>query len=364
MATLKDIAEKAGVSQAAVSRVLNDDPGINVMPETREKIKKIAKELGYKTVAQRVRAKSDAMQENLESEVTGRSGQRSKGTGDSLQNRGNSPKRRIGIAQMYEKQEQLEDIYYLILKSMLDEECFQGGYTTITMSKNAKGRFVKNDPQPLDALIAVGKFSLKEIKNLEEYTKNIVFVDSAPESLPFYGIIPDFQMAVKQMLNACWEKEKKQVAYVGAVHAIDENGKEHLDPRFFYYKAQMQEQGIYSENLIVDCPMNARGGYEAMKRYLQEGYRPQALLIASDAVVAGALKALYEEKISIPEDMGVVSFNNTRFSEFSNPPLSSIEVYLREMAKTAVSVVHMLWEGMRFPKKIIIPCELVERGSI
>ena len=53
MATLKDIALKAGVSQGTVSRILNGDSTLNVAAETREKVTKIAVELGYRSVSQR-----------------------------------------------------------------------------------------------------------------------------------------------------------------------------------------------------------------------------------------------------------------------------------------------------------------------
>ncbi len=88
MATLKDIAKKTKVSQSTVSRVLNRDSSLSVSDETREKIFKVASELGYKTVGQRY---NDDIFSN----------------------------KRIGIAQMFEFKEQLEDIYYLLMKNIL-----------------------------------------------------------------------------------------------------------------------------------------------------------------------------------------------------------------------------------------------------
>lgn len=51
------------------------------------------------------------------------------------------------------------------------------------------------------------------------------------------------------------------------------------------------------------------------------------------------------------DDIGIITFNNTSFSEFSNPPLSSVEVFLKESVESAVLCMNLLWDGIRFPKK-------------
>ncbi len=99
MATLKDIANAVGVSQATVSRVLNGDPAISVTKETRDNIILTAKRLKYKTVTQRV-------QENAQNTSNTAFGMydETAATGKKV---------RIGVAQMFEIAEQMEDIYYL-----------------------------------------------------------------------------------------------------------------------------------------------------------------------------------------------------------------------------------------------------------
>lgn len=347
MATLKDIANRAGVSQATVSRVLNGDPNLSVTQETREEILRVTRELNYKTVSQRVQGNPMAVGSSA---------------GVTLAPEAH---KRIGVAQMLEIKEQMEDVYYLILKSMVDEECFANGWVTVTLSRDENGLFVKHDEEPLDGLIAIGRFTPKEVSDFEEYTKDIVFLDSSPAPLRFYSIVPNYHLAVRQMLNYCWEKGKMRVAYIGGVKTFDDEKHMTVDPRFYYYRNAMSVRGLFDEELIVDCPMNARGGYEAMKAYLKTHRElPDAMIMASDAVAPGVLRALQEGGICVPQDVGVVSFNNTNFSEFATPPLSSVEVYLRENAKSAVLCMQLLWNGMRNPKKIVVPCSLVDRGSV
>lgn len=349
MATLKDIANKVGVSQATVSRVLNGDPSLSVAQETRDLILRVAGELNYKTVSQRVKENSMSVGVSQPAASVSEA----------------FVKKRIGVAQMLEIREQMEDVYYLILKSLVDEECFAKGWITVTLSRDENGYFVKHDEEPLDGLIAIGRFTPKEVANFEEYTKDIVFLDSSPEPLRFYSIVPNYHLAVRQMLNCCWEKGRMRVGYVGAVNTFDDEKHITMDPRFYYYRNATSVRGLFDENLIVDCPMNARGGYEAMKSYLKETKElPDAIILASDAVAPGVLLALQEKGICIPKDMGVVSFNNTNFSEFASPPISSIEVYLRENARSAIQCLLFLWNDMKIPKKIVVPCSLVDRGSV
>jgi LacI family transcriptional regulator len=111
--------------------------------------------------------------------------------------------------------------------------------------------------------------------------------------------------------------------------------------------------------------MNATSGYQAMSKYIKEhGGAPEAIFVSSDAVSPGIVKAVKEAGLSIPGDVNIVTFNNTGFSEFSNPPLSSIEVFMRESAGAAVMCMYLLKRNYNHPKKIVIPCDLVDRDSV
>lgn len=345
MATLKDIANIAQVSQATVSRVLNQDPSLNVTEETRQRIMRTARELGYRTVQQRYQAVQDlepgerAAEENTE--------------------------KRIGIAQMFEKEQLLEDIYYMILKSVLDEACFEKKWATVMLFRNVQGHFVKNDDLPLDGIVAIGRFTQSEIEDFHCYTDNIVFLDSSPDEEKYSSIVPNYHLAIQQALNCFWNHGYRNVAYLGSVYTYGNTKQLSMDPRFYYYKNSLLERNLFVQEYVIDCEMNARSSYEVMKAYLESGKQlPEALFAASDAVAPGLLKALHEYGIRIPEDLGIITFNNTSFSQFAEPPLSSVEVYMRENAEAAVLCMELLWQNKLHPKKITISCSLQERDSV
>ncbi|RHP92708.1 hypothetical protein DXA07_07950 [Clostridium sp. AM54-37XD] len=65
------------------------------------------------------------------------------------------------------------------------------------------------------------------------------------------------------------------------------------------------------------------------------------------------VKALQECGRQIPDDIGIITFNNTSFLEFSNPPLSSVEVFLKESAECAVLCMNLLWDESGFRKRLL-----------
>lgn len=340
MATLKDIANAAGISQGAVSRILNNDRSLNVAQSTRERVLAIAEEMGYKSVAQR------------------------HGTaGESVLN---GKEINIGIAQMFEFEQLKDDIYYMLMKSAVDESAFSRRWNTEPLYRNETGNFVINSSHELDGIIAIGRFTESEVKDFERYTANIVFIDSSPDDMKYYSVTPNYHMAVRIVLNHFWENNIKEVAFVGAVHTFDNYKHKNMDPRFYYYRNWLSTRECYDENLLIDCDKNNSAcSYESVNEYYDKyGSLPKAMFLSSDAVAAGVLKAIHEKGLKVPEDISMVTYNNTTLSESSNPPLDSIEVYMSEYAESAMESMKRMWEGKSIPHRIMIPCSLVERGSV
>lgn len=342
MVTLKEIARMAGVSPATVSRVLNQDPTLSVTEDTRQRVLHTAQELGYQTVQQRYQATHP--QGEPEAPVW---------------------EKRIGIAQMFEKEQLLEDIYYLMLKNVLDEVCFARHWSTCTLLRNEQGHFVKNDDLPLDGIVAIGRFTQGEIDDFHTYTENLVFLDSTPDVEKYYSIVPNYHLAVRQVLQCLWKHGYERVAYLGSVYTFGPKKELTMDPRFYYYKNSLRERGTFEEALVLDCEMNSASSYALMHRYLSEGKPlPGAIFAASDVVAPGLLRALREFGFQVPRDVGVITFNNTSLSRLAQPPLDSVEVFLQENADSAAICMELLWQKKTHPKQIIISCRLEERGSV
>ena len=135
MATLKDIAGVTGISISTISRVLNHDETISVTPQTAEKIFAAAKALDYVPTRSRAKAESAA------------------------------PNRRMGIAQMFEMEQILEDPYYLYMKSALEKMCFSKGVETSNLFRDQTGHFICQGDSELDGVFAIGSFTPQEIED-------------------------------------------------------------------------------------------------------------------------------------------------------------------------------------------------------
>ena len=335
MATLKDVARQAGVSQAAASRILNQDPSLSVTEETRNRVLNAAAELNYKKTAEK---KPRPMEER---------------------------EFRVGIAQMFDAKELQEDLYYLALKNALDQECFARQWTTVPLFRDEQRRFKARNDLPLDGLFAIGRFTREEVANFREYTGKIVFLDSDPDPMQYYSILPNYHLAVRLALKHFREKGFSQVAYVGSVNTFGDRKELTMDPRFYYYRAGLVNRDCFDQELVLDCPMTAKGGHQVMTEFLQRHKRPpEAMFVASDSIAPGLMMALREQNLSVPEDTSVITFNNTVLSQFSNPPLTSIELHMQENVRAAAFCMELLWRGDHCGKRIVVPCSLVSRDSV
>lgn len=77
----------------------------------------------------------------------------------------------------------------------------------------------------------------------------------------------------------------------------------------------------------------------------------------------GALKAVQEAKLSVPDDVAIVGFDDIDMAEFASTPLTTVKVYTKEMGKAAVKLLFDRIRGRKLPLKITVPTELVIRES-
>lgn len=336
MATLREIADKVGVSIATVSRVLNNDSGIVVADETKVEIFQVAEELNYKTAKQR-KGKNKKNDYHV-----------------------------IGIVEMYDVVQQLEDPYYLLLKNVVDKNCFQNNIQVIKFFKEGNS-YVSLEDKPVEGIIAIGKFDECEIDDLYQKTSNIVFVDSAPDDEIFDAVKINFNLGVKQALRYLIKSGHKEIGFIGERNTFGDLKIPSLDDRLKYFLEYMQEERILNEDYIINSSMNSKGGYESIVKYISENKNnmPTAFLAANDSIATGVIRGLQENGYSIPDDVSIIGFNDTIVSKYTNPPLTSIGVYVEELAEEAVQLMLERLKNKRvYSKLVTIPTKLIERESV
>ena len=336
MATLKDIAAATGISISTISRVLNQDGSISVTPQTQQKILDAAKALGYRTVRSR-----------------------SRGEGE------HTAALRMGIAQMFESEQVLQDPYYLYMKNALEQVCFSQGMETTPLFRNSQGCFVPQGDRPLDGIFAIGSFTKQEIHSFQRLTQHIVFVDSTPDDERYFSAVPNFHLGLRQTLTHLLEAGHRRISFLGSHFTLQETHDLQLDPRLYYFRHHLQDAGCYCPDLVLDCEMNSPSAYQVLRQALSRWETlPTALFLSSDAMVQGALRALDEAGLSIPGHISVIAFNDTPLSQNATPPLTAIRVLQHELAVAAVTSMQLSRSGTEHPFKTVVPCVYVDRGSV
>lgn len=304
MVTIKDIAHAAGVSSATVSRVLNQDQAMSVSDETRTKIFTIAEQLGYKK--------------------SKRTNKRSKSS------------HRIAIIEWYTEQEELDDLYYYSIRLGAEKRAQELGYEIIRIFNNDSMAQLEN----IDGIIAIGKFSPDKIKELETYSDNLVFVDSDTLNYGHSCVTTDFENSVINVIDYFINNGLKKIGMIAGQETSSDKSTLLSDPRLNTFQSYLQQLKLYDPNLIKIGSFSSEAGYKIMKKFIIElgDNLPQAFFAANDALASGALRALQEAKIPVPERVSLISFNDTSLAKYMYPKLSTVTVFTEEMGKQAIQI--------------------------
>lgn len=322
MATIHEVADKAGVSIATVSRVLNFDDTLNASEETKKRIFEIAEELNY-TSAQRKKKKKTL---------------------------------KIGIAQWYTKEQELKDPYYLSIRIAVERKCDE---LAIAFQRIA---LYDKDYKGLDGIIAIGKFGENSMNALEGYEKPIVFVDFSPDDEKYDAVLTDYKKGVQKALQHLMDLGHSEIGYIGGEEYIEEI--QIADERERTFKTFMSKHGLYRKEWDLKGAFLPEEGYRLMKQYLQMTQYPSAYFIASDPMAIGAYKALHEAGLKVGEEVSIIGFDDIYTSQFLTPSLTTVKVYTDFMGETAVeTLVERIASKRVIPKKILIPTKLMVRES-
>lgn len=326
MATIKEIAQKAHVSSATVSRVLNYDQTLSVSTETKKRIFEVAEQLNYTKHLKNQPA------------VTGH----------------------IGLFQWYDENEELEDLYYLSIRMGIEKRAAELGFELVKVTLESI-----DQEKNLDGLIALGKLSEKEIKTLHKRNENLLFVDFDALAWGFNSIVVDFEQGIWLAVDRFLQLGHEKIGILSGIEKTKSEREMILDKRLFYFKQILAKLGLYSEDFVYQSEFTVDGGYRVMKQLLEEKKElPTALFVSNDSMAIGVLRALQESTIKVPEEISVIGFNDISVVKYLNPPLSTIKVHTEWMGELAVTTMkEMLDNPAPVARKITIASELVERKT-
>ena len=337
MATIKDIAEKAKVSSATVSRILNQDESLSVTEQTRERVLKIAKELHYI----KKKSTSNSTGKNTSSDTV------------------------IGIFQWYSMFEELEDPYYQSIRVGIEKYCANHQIRVIRCFHSDSD--YKDLLKDVAALICIGKFNEHQMKSFTSITPNVIFLDMKTARIQSTTICLDFKQAVIDALDYLSKRlGHTQSAYLG--------GKEYLQDNTIYFEERKEtfiqyceKNRITYEPYLKEREFSAESGYVMMNELIKEGNLPTAVFAASDPIAIGAIRSLYEHGLKVPSDVSVMGFDDISVASFSTPPLTTIHAPAEFMGEYAAHFICTMAKGefleYQVPVRLTLPCELKIRKS-
>jgi len=329
-----DVARLAGVSRTTVSLVLNNVPGINISEETRRRVLEATSQLEYYP---------HAAARSLASRRSGNIGVVLCQSADRL------------FADMF-LMEVLHGIHsvirpqsFHILLEAVEEVTAPNAYFELVQSHQIDGLIVSG-PRSDDT----------QLPRIQEKGFPVVLEGQLPGSnLPQVDVdnVGGAHLAVQHLLSL----GHRRIAFISNGPLIYTASRDRLRG----YEAALTVAGLtYDESLVRYGAFSRVSGYEAMKSLLALPDRPTAAFVASDVVAFGALTALHEADVHVPDEMAIVSFDDVRMAAYVTPPLTSLRLPARKLGQTAAEILLRLIKGEKVdPGTTLLDTELIVRDS-
>ncbi len=327
---LEDIARLAGVSRSTVSRVVNNHP--NVSPRTRQKVMQIIHERHYRpNLAARalVTQHTQVLSLVIPQDVVGTFSDPYFPTlmqGVMIEANAHDYAIMLWIGSNIEEEERF-------FEHVLGNSLFDGIILASAVDHDPLIPWLVQSGYPF---ILLGPPQLSDL--------NYIDVDN----------VRGGQLAVTHLVRAGRRR-------IGTITGPLNMGAA-LDRLKGYRQALEQAHIPVDESLIVEGHFNESSGYMAMKTLVAR--QVDAVFAASDMMAVGALRAIAEAGLRVPEHIGVVGYDDLPVAGITNPPLTTIRQPIREVGSLAAQVLIELLKGtVKQPYQLVLPPELVIRGT-
>jgi LacI family transcriptional regulator len=297
--SIREIARRAKVSTATVSRAINRVPTVD--PRLAKRVWKIAEELGYYPNSQ------------ARALVSGKS-------------------RLFGLVVS-----EITNPFFPEIVQTFEEIAVQNNYeilltSTVHDSERMKSSVRRMIERRVDG-VAILTFGMEEslLGDLRVRKVPLVFVDVGPDAPGVSNIRINYQSGIRQAVQHLAALRHTAIAFVTGPLQL----KSAVARKEAFAKA-MDEIGLDgAPELIVVGDHTVEGGMRALGELMRLRERPTAILCSNDMTAIGVMREAYDLGIPVPQDLSVVGFDDIRLSEFMIPPLTTVQMSQTELARTA-----------------------------
>lgn len=325
--TLKEVAAQAGVSRSAVSRTFTD--GASVSGKMRRKVEKAARELGYSP---------NALASSL---TTGRT----KLIG-LISNNFHNPIF-LEVFDLFTRGLQDRGLRPLLVN--LTDETDPENSVRMMRQYSVDGVVVASSTLPPGFSKAFRDAGVPVVHSFGRYS-------SAPK-VHVVGIdnVECGRMAARTLIARGY----KHVAFMGG----PENATSTQDRYAGFVSEMVTQQEVKFSYSFAEAYSFDAGRHEMLR--LLKGAPAEAYFCGDDVLSIGALSAIADSALSVPEDIGIIGLNDMEISRWENINLTTIHQPIRQIVSSAIELmVAMLDEPDRYPEARIFPCSVVERGTL
>jgi LacI family transcriptional regulator len=305
--SIDEVAKLAYVSRSVVSRVLNDHP--NVSDEARERVMEVVKKYNYRPSSV---ARGLATNHSYE----------------------------IGILAPRRCDEALANGFWSLLHLGIFEECIQQGYfVSMSPISTDLGADVEEhvlDNKRLDGFILLTQEVTDIVAHkLIERETPMVLVGHGPDNPNLNSVDVDNFAGAYKATNHLIELGHKHIGIMLASLEMQESAD-----RLKGYKKALKDADLpVCEDLIAIGDYSQKHGFDSMQQWIREERDITAVFSTSDTLAMGALSALHEEDIAVPEEMALVGFDDLPFAQYTIPPLTTIKQPICEKGKRAARLL-------------------------
>lgn len=329
--TIKDLAKKTGYGVATVSRVLNNHP--NVSEKARRSILKAVEESGFQ-INENAKQLKQQKATSILVVVKGTSNEMFGSLVEAIQSR-------------------VAETEYPLFVDYIDEDS----------NEVLRAVSLCREKKPLGILFLGGN-SQHFLRDFDKIEIPCVLVSNSASNLPFdnlSSVFTDDRLAAKKAMDTLIELGHKKIAVVGGC-------KESSDTARLRYEGcvdSCREHGIG-----FDSELDYRGvrfsyqdGYNATEDLIENNREFTALFAAADVMAIGAIRALKDKGMRVPEDVSVIGFDGLRLGSFLVPKLSTVEQSVENMAEQSVKILLRCIEEDAKAEHIVVPFVIRQRES-
>lgn len=327
MATIQEVAKKAGVSVATVSRVINNSPKVSSV--TRDNVLKVIKQLNY--------------QPNL--------------LGRNL--------RRMQTKMILILLPTISNPFYSMIVKGIEDVAHENGFNVMLCNTNSDVKREKVYLELLKNKLADGViFMAPELDKIELSCTGsnfpVVQCCEYKKGADVSHVSIDNEAAAYKAVNHLIEQGHERVGLISCTNNFISTRQREKG-----YKRALMEAGLsFETSMIKYGDYGFKSGITAMNEYFKDTRYPTAIFCISDSMAIGAIRAISKKGFDVPDDIAVIGFDDIKFASMSNPTLTTIAQPKYDLGRVTMELLMKQIHGViREPEDIYIGHELIIRES-